>query len=315
MKNIINTVCYLYSRSWRVTGLAAFCLGLFVSYNLAADRRDDSPLVTRESVIKGEWSAELRQNEKDAIQFSVSRRTERGSHNMSNSNYTFADFSGLNKEMMLAANGTAKFSLPREAGNIECEGVFKNGRGTGLFTLRPNADFLGAMESRGYKLTENDFFAAVIIDVTNSFIADLETSGFKQLSFSDAVKAKIFKITPDYIREMRQLGFAENDLEELVKGRIFKITAEFAREVENAGFGRQPMESLVKMRIFKVTPEFIKEIRDAGVDNPDIETLVKFRIFKINADFIRQAKADGNINVTAEELVRLKIRGRVRETL
>lgn len=310
----------IYSHGWQIIALAAFTLGLLVSYSLAGDHDhgDDSPLATAQTVIKGEWTAELRPAKGDKgerVQFGLYRRTENGNHNMSSSDYTVADFQGLSREQMLAgASGSARFSLVREAGNIECEGTFRDGRGSGFFTLRPNPSFLSAMQNRGYQLTENKFFTAVALDLTTKFIADLESSGFQKLSFGDVIKARIFKITPDYIREMRGLGFAQNDLEELVKGRIFKITAEFAREVQEMGFGKQNMETLVKMRIFKVTPEFIKEIKDAGVENLDIEDLVKFRIHKVTGEFIRQAKANGYSNPTAEELVRLRIRGYVKET-
>lgn len=315
MKTRHITAYNIYNHAWQILALAAFALGLFVSYSLAGDDKYDSPPATAQTVIKGEWTAELRRDKEEKIQFSLSRRTANGNHNMSNSDYTIADFQGLSKEQMLGNNVSVRFSLPREAGNFECEGTFKDGRGVGFFTLRPNPSYLSAMESRNYSLTENKFFTAALLNLTTKFIADLETSGFDKLSFNDVIKAKIFKITPDYIREMRDLGFAQNDLEELVKGRIFKITAEFAREVQDAGFGRQPMESLVKMRIFKVTPEFIKEIRDAGFEQIDIEDLVKFRIHKINGEFIRQARANGSAAATAEDLVRLKIRGYVRETL
>jgi hypothetical protein len=140
MKTRQITAYNIYNHAWQILALAAFALGLFVSYSLAGDDKYDSPPATAQTVIKGEWTAELRRDKEDKIQFSLSRRTANGNHNMSNSDYTIPDFQGLSKEQMLGNNVSVRFSLPREAGNFECEGTFKDGRGVGFFTLRRNGE-------------------------------------------------------------------------------------------------------------------------------------------------------------------------------
>lgn len=260
----------------------------------------------------GTWTASVKTDKADdRIQFSFSRRADGGNSNFGQ-DYALTDFQGLTREQVSAANTQVNFRLVREAGTIECEGVFRNGRGAGTWRLAPSQAFRSAMGTRGYDLSDEEMFKSAMLDVTTRFVDDLKAIGFERLEFEDVVKAVIFKITPQFAGEMKSLGFGEMGLEELVKARIFKVDAAFAREVREMGFGeQQSMEQLVKLRIFKVTPDFLREIKGEGVALDSIEEAVKLRIFKVDADFIRRARASGHTDLSVEELVRLRIHKRV----
>ena len=229
--------------------------------------------------------------------------------------FEFADLQGLSREQALNG-GPVSFSLVREAGRIDCEGSFQNGKGSGTFRFTGNLAFVSAMKSRGFDFEtsmnddadrgENKLFAATTLNVTTALADDLLSAGFGKLQTEDLFKAAIFKIDSKFMREMKASGFENLGMEELVKARIFKIDAEFVRQVSQMGFQKEPFESLVKMQIFKVTPEFITEVRNEGLTNLQIEDLVKMRIFKIDANYIREAKADG-VPLNVEELVRRRI--------
>ncbi|HEY0380028.1 MAG TPA: hypothetical protein VGC87_24150 [Pyrinomonadaceae bacterium] len=263
--------------------------------------------------FSGTWTAEVKkENADDRVQFSFSRRSD-GSNSMHGSDYAVSDFQGLTRGQVRAATNTpVNFKLVREAGTLECEGSFSNGRGAGSWRLVPSQAFRSGMSSRGYDLTDEQMFTATMIDVRTGFVDDLKAIGFDHLDFEDVVKAVIFKITPQFAAEMKSIGFENLDLEELVKARIFKIDAAFAREVREMGFDDgQSMEQLVKLRIFKVTPGFLKEIKGEGLTLDSVEDAVKLRIFKVDADFIRRARASGHTDLNVEELVRLRIHNRV----
>ena len=261
----------------------------------------------------GTWTASGKTDKADdRIQFSFSRRGD-GHNSNFGQDYALTEFQGLTREQVSAAASTqVNFRLVREAGTIECEGVFRNGRGAGTWRLAPSQAFRSAMGTRGYELDDEEMFKSAMLDVTTRFVDDLKAIGFERLEFEDVVKAVIFKITPQFAGEMKALGFGEMGLEELVKARIFKVDAAFAREVREMGFGeQQSMEQLVKLRIFKVTPDFLREIKGEGVALDSIEEAVKLRIFKVDADFIRRARASGHTDLSVEELVRLRIHKRV----
>ena len=233
------------------------------------------------------------------------------------SDYDFADLQGLSREQA-AGGGPVKFSLVREAGRVDCEGGFQNGRGSGTFQFTGSQAFVSAMKSRGFDFEKESsnsdaerevahkLFAATTLNVTTALADDLLSAGFGRLDVDDLFKAAIFKIDSQFMREMKATGFPGLGMEELVKARIFKIDPDFVRQVARMGFRRESFESLVKMRIFKVTPEFIAEARGEGLTNLSIEDFVKMRIFKIDAEFIRQAKAEG-VPLEVERLVQKRI--------
>src|SRR5262245_13082478 len=56
---------------------------------------------------------------------------------------------GLTAAEMRADGGVAKFEIVRDAGTLQCEGLFKNGRGSGTFVFKPNLNYVSEMRSLG----------------------------------------------------------------------------------------------------------------------------------------------------------------------
>ena len=303
--------------------------------------------VTAQNVLTGEWTASLsnaadkakrktlrkegdaknegeqfedqnaeKNDEAGKIHLNFERRSDKGGRNQMGQSYDFAELQGLTRAQVLSG-GPVNFSLVREAGRIDCEGTFENGKGSGTFRFTGNQSFVSAMKSRGFDFEENSMFdrgqqpedrlfAAATLNVTTALADDLLSAGFGKLHADDLFKAAIFKIDSRFMREMKATGFPGLDMEDLVKARIFKIDAEFVRQVTQIGFDKEPFESLVKMRIFKITPEYITEVRNEGFKDLSVEDIVKMRIFKIDSEFIRQAKAEG-VPLEVERLVQRRI--------
>jgi len=272
-------------------------------------------VIVAQGPITGTWTADTRENKEGKIQLNLEvKRNGNNRHQMGQS-YDYGDLQGLSRDQ--AQNGRVSFRLAREAGTIQCDGEFVNGKGSGTFTFTPSSTFVSAMKSRGFDFEqdasrngerdlEDRLFAATTLNVTTALADDLNSANFGKLQVEDLFKAAIFKVDSNFMREMKASGFENMGMEELVKARIFKVDAEFARQVSQMGFEKEPFESLVKMRIFKVTPEFIAEVRNEGITNLTIEEAVKMQIFKIDSEFIRQAKADG-VPLDVEQLVKRKI--------
>jgi hypothetical protein len=282
----------------------------------------DPQAVFAQNVLTGEWKASVKTGEADKVHLSLERRTEKGGRNQMGSDYDFSELQGLSRGQAVGS-GPVRFSLVREAGTIECEGSFQNGRGSGTFRFTGSQSFISSMRSRGFDFEKESsasdderdsgdrLFAAAMLNVTTALADDLLSADFGKLDVDDLFKAAIFKVDSKFMREMKASGFPNLGMEELVKARIFKIDAEFVREATRMGLDKEPFESLVKMRIFKVTPEFVAEVRGEGLRDMSVEDLVKMRIFKIDAEFIRRAKAEG-VPLEVEELVqkRIGVRGR-----
>lgn len=274
-----------------------------------------SYVIVAQNVLTGDWTAKVKNEEAGKIHLSFEMRTEKGGRNQHGSSFEYSDLRGLTPEQ--AQNGRVSFSLAREAGTIDCEGTFTNGRGSGTFRFTPNYAFADAMKARGFDFSkaskhagtielERRLFTATTLNVTTAFADDLRSANFGNLDVDDLFKAVIFKITPQFISEMKATGFPNLGMEDLVKARIFKVDADYVRQVNAMGFSNLDFEGLVKFRIFKVEPEFLNALKAEGLTNLDAEDVVKFRIFKIDPQFIREARAS-EPNITAEQLVELKI--------
>jgi hypothetical protein len=258
-----------------------------------------------------------RAEKKDGLHLSLERRTARGGRSQMGQTFDFSELQGITREQA-QGTGPVRFALVREAGRVDLEGSFQNGRGSGTFTFTPDRGFLGAMKSRGFDFDnismrdgergepEDKLFAAAMLNVTTALADDLLSADFGKLDVDDLFKAAIFKVDSKFMREMKASGFPGLRMEELVKARIFKIDADFVREAARLGFTNEPFESLVKMRIFKVTPQFVAEVRGEGLNDLQVEDLVKMRIFNIDADFIRRARAEG-VPLEVEALVQERI--------
>lgn len=250
------------------------------------------------------------------ISLNFQYQNAKGKENQQGTSFEYQELQGLTQSQVESANSKVNFRIEREAGNIECEGVFQNGKGNGTFRFTANSQFVSAMKSRGFIFekdasdndweSENKLFFAAMMNVTTAFADDLLSANLGKLDTGDLFKARIFKIDSSFMREMKASGFPNLGMEELVKARIFKINGEYLRELNEAGFGNEPFEKVVKMRIFKITPAFITEIKNEGLTNLDIEDLVKMKIFNIDGAFIRQAKSEG-VPLEVEKLVQKRI--------
>ncbi|MEP7212608.1 MAG: hypothetical protein ABI791_06015 [Acidobacteriota bacterium] len=274
-----------------------------------------SYVIVAQTVVTGDWTASTKSEESGKINLSFERRRDNG-RSQQGSTFDFADLQGLTPEQ--AQNGKVSFRLVREAGTIECDGTFVNGKGSGTFRFTPDMNFVSAMKSRGFDFenssakrhgsddVEDRLFAATTIGVTTKLADDLKAANFGPLDVDDLFKAAIFKITPEFMAEMKATGFPDLSMEDLVKARIFKIDANYVRQIHDMGFGKENFEGLVKFRIFKVTPELLNMLKSEGYADLSSEEVVKFQIFHIDQDFIRNAKSR-DANVSVEELVRMKI--------
>jgi hypothetical protein len=276
-------------------------------------------VVVAQEAITGEWRSETwsgkhqdKAEKEGKIHLSFERRTNKGRNN-NGSSFTLEEL-GLTREQ--TQNGNVTFRLAREAGTIDAEGTFVNGKGSGTWRFSPNRSFVDAMRSRGFDFENDDskheqsveekLLVATFVNVTARLADDLNSANFGKLGVGDLFKAAIFKIDSKFMAEMKATGFPNLQMEDLVKARIFKIDADYVRQVNEMGFANRDFEGLVKFRIFKVTPEYLSELKAAGLANLDAEDIVKCRIFKIDPDFVRAARAE-DPNITVEELVRMKI--------
>src|SRR5829696_7588213 len=172
------------SKLWMrvVVSLAVVAGMVFAGWMAVAD-------VEAQSSVSGTWTASVSKDAKDTskINLNFERRTN-NSRSQHGQTYDFSDLQGLTREQALSG-GPVNFSLVREAGKIDFEGSFQNGKGSGTFRFTGNPAFVSAMKSRGFDFIvdedEDRLFAAATINVTTALADDLASAGFGKLNTDD----------------------------------------------------------------------------------------------------------------------------------
>ncbi|HEV7645794.1 MAG TPA: hypothetical protein VGO50_17780 [Pyrinomonadaceae bacterium] len=262
------------------------------------------------SVIDGQWFAEVSTKNPGKMYFSFQRRSDKdGEHYnmMSSRDMALGEFQGLPADVASAPKTTINFSIVREAGTFQCEGVFNEGKGVGFWTLTPNPKFISAMRERGYdNLTEQNLLSAAMNNITAKFSDDLKSAGYGGLTFEQLRRSATHDLTPQYIRELKSAGYENLTLEELVRARNHDIDTAYLREVKAMGFERQTLDAVIRMRNHDISPAFISEMKSAGFENLTIENLIRLKNHDVSPAFVSEIKAEGYADISPDMAIRLK---------
>src|SRR5918998_1583363 len=98
-----------------------------------------------------EWTISPRQSDGDQrVQLALSYRHPGGGQNTNSRSYSLAELQGLSPAALASSQGTpARFRLVREAGTLDCDGIVRQGRGTGECSFAADARFAAELERRG----------------------------------------------------------------------------------------------------------------------------------------------------------------------
>ena len=257
--------------------------------------------------ITGEWRIEFTRKNPDEIQLLMNLGTGAKSQNWGNG-IAIRELQGLSREAAMNSAIDVTLHLVRDAGTFELVGSFREGKGSGRFTLTPDEGFFSALASRGYtNLSDNNVFSAAMSGLKIASVDELKSAGYDQLTFDNLIESALFKITSASIADLRAAGFDRLPFNKLVEASIFKVDGAFAREVEAQGFGKLPFSKLVEMRVHKITPEYVSEIRQMGFTDLSFDRLVELKIFKVTPEFVNDVRAAGFSSVTPQQLVNLRV--------
>jgi len=178
------------------------------------------------------------------------------------------EISGLaNDEHLTVAS--LKFELRREAGTLAFEGAFRDGRGAGLFTFAPRAEFLNEMKRLGYNddLTLWRRYQMAVHDVGPRYINALKSEGFDKLTLDEITRARNHGVTLDYIKAMKAEGYKAATLEDLVRTKDHGVTPQYVQEMRKAGFTTATIEDLVRAKDHGVNAAYVTELASHGYKN------------------------------------------------
>ena len=254
--------------------------------------------------ITGEWSIEFKPKDPDTVQLTMTRGA---SHNWSNG-IKISEVEGLARDYTSAPAANVTLRIVRDAGTFELVGSFRDGKGSGRFSLTAKDSFFSSLASRGYaNLSDDNVFSAAMCGMKISSVDELKSAGYDQLTFDNLIESAIFKIDAASIADLRAAGYDHLPFQKLVEASIFKVDGNFVRETRNFGFGDLPFQKLIELRVHKITPEYINEFRQMGFDDLSLDRLVELKIFQVTAQFVNEIRAAGFPAITTKQLVNLRI--------
>jgi hypothetical protein len=286
------------SRKHTLMGLILFVL--FILNSATTGQAQRAP-------ITGEWRIEFTRKNPEEVQLTMTLGTGSKTNDWGNG-IAISELQGLSRDQAMNSTVDVNLRLVRDAGTFEMLGSFRNGEGSGRFTLTPDEGFFAALASRGYtNLSENNVFSAAISGLKIASIDELKAAGYDQLTFNKLIESALFNVNSALIADLRAAGFDHLPFNKLVEARIFKVDGAFASEVEAQGFGKLPFNKLVEMRVHKITPEYVNEIRQMGFTDLSLNRLVELKIFKVTPEFVNDVRSAGFPSVTPQQLVNLRI--------
>lgn len=282
-------------------------------------------------ITSGQWTMQ-RSETPGMVQFTM--QSPRGGHAFTNThNRPNSDFSGLD----LAQD--TQFTLTRDAGKFEFEGVVRDGAGAGSFQFSPDARYVEQMKSLGFGGVEADgkqihfamldvslnfaremknaklqnldtdkLLAFRIHGVSRKFIDELQAAGHDERDSDQLIAFRIHGVTPELVKRVRAVGYTP-DSKMLIAMRIHGVTPEYMDELKQHGYAGAPLDQLVAFRIHGVTPDFIDEVQKLGFEHPQPEQLVSMRIHGVTPEYIGEMQGRGVKNLTIDKLVAMKIHG------
>jgi hypothetical protein len=261
------------------------------------------PLIALGAVENGSWSLGP-VDQPGKVQFTL--QGSNGEHHFDTSSaWQLADLKGL--DWAGAAKHDVHFTITRDAGTIDCQGFVKEQRGAGLFTFRPNPQYLQEMSKLGYSFEDRELFSAAIFDVSFEFVRAMKSAAVRGLDAGKFLAFRIHGVTPEFVRDLRAAGLEAADAGKLIAFRIHGVTPEFVRDLRGAGINTTDEDKLIAFRIHGVSPEFAGEISHLGFPHAPPEQLIALRIHGVTPEYIEGLRSKGLQNLTLEQLISLRI--------
>lgn len=271
--------------------------------------------------LQGEWLADYRaRGGKEGqlllgLNYREEKLTRDGRVSRSNSNFTHwirqEELHGLTREQVFSPGGTqVRFQLRRDAGTFDCEGWFKDGRGSGHFTFLPSAQFASELQRRGVGTPDaRQLLALALSDTGLALLDELQAQGYERPDVEGLVRLGNHGVGLEYVRGLAGLGYRLGSLAALRRMVDHGVNLAFIRELREHGIRDLAADELVRLRDHGVSVSFIRELRAEGYASLPLETLVRLTDHGVSVKFIRDLKELGYANLSPEQLVRLKDHG------
>ena len=266
--------------------------------------QDDRRAQERTSREPGTW--ELRPSRED-------RRVNLQLHERRNSTRGFTidlnQLDGLTNAMLSGGRADLRFSLRRDAGTFEFEGVMRGGVGAGTYTFVPSNTYAAELSRRGYtRPTSEQQYRMALGDVGFEFLDELNRQRYAKADLDTLVRAGDHGVEYNYLRGMDRAGYRVGQLEPLIRMRDHGVDPEFIEGLADHGLTGVSADELVRARDHGVDPDYIRDLRALG-HQLGLDELVRARDHGVDPEYIRALKSHGYDRLSIEQLITARDHG------
>jgi hypothetical protein len=268
----------------------------------------------QQSTVNGTWTAELdRAGDRMHLQLRATSNDADGQRRDFNTGQSLAtaEFTGLPDGGTRSSAAAVTFELRREAGTLDFDGAFRDGRGAGLFTFVPRSEFTAEMRGLGYTgdIPAWQRFQLTVHDVGPRYIRALETEGYDNLTLGDILRGRSHGLTLDYIREMKAEGYRSADWSALVRARDHGAIPAYVQALRRAGFAGLPLEEVVRAKDHGATVAFIQELTGGGDRGLTLADVIRAKDHGVSGAYLAEMRAIGFKDLTLADVIRLRDHG------
>jgi hypothetical protein len=285
----------------------------------------------------GDWTIH-KSDDPGKVEFSL-MEYRHGGNSIHASNWPMSSFPSV--DFSKPGRQDVHFTISRDAGKIECEGLLRDGEGAGTFHFQPDPNYAREMGSLGFLFDESSeadkqytmaaldvgfefarqmkaerlidldtdrLIAFRIHGVDSTFIEALRSAGLKISDSDKLIAFRIHGVTPQMVSFLHQFGYSPDE-DMLIAMRIHGASPEWMAALKNRGYDHVELEKLIAFRIHGVSPEFIGQLQGLGYTHPEPDQLVAMRIHNVTPEYISDLRAHGMRNLSIDQLVSMRIHG------
>jgi beta-lactamase regulating signal transducer with metallopeptidase domain len=198
--------------------------------------------------------------------------------------------------------GPAHYTLKRDAGTFDFDGVVRAGAGGGTFSFTPSATFADELVRRGFsRPTPLESGTLAWSDIGLAFLDELNAQKYERPTLQQLVNGARHGVTRTYLNEMSELGYRAGTLDALIRLRDHGIDPAFVRGMQGQGMKNLSVDELVRSRDHGVDPPFIQGMRAVGY-NLNMDQLVDARNHGIDPGYVSELRELG-YQLRLDELV------------
>src|SRR5437867_11469847 len=227
-----------------------------------------------QSQFAGEWIIEFNsfKSVPGRVHLSLRYDSEKGGHHDTSHMIAREQLQGLSEAQAMSSGSPVQFQIRRDAGTFNCEGWFREGKGSGHFVFAGSQSYVSELRRRGYEApTAEQLCRLGLGDVSLALIEELRNQGYERSDIDQLVREGTHGSTINYIREIGELGYRVGQVDKLVRMRDHGVTPDFIRDLQTLGYRELSADQLVRTRDHGVTPGFVRGIAEAGFRGVPIE--------------------------------------------